>query len=105
MVLSRPACAEINSAMHQLTPVSYTTSEQHRDMSQARQTRYTADAQKRMSFIEWMSTLYTTPSFRNIVSGIIAGNKVNYRCAKEIGDAIIRRKGHPPRSHEITSSK
>ena len=62
-------------------------------MSQARQTRYTADAQKRMSFIEWRSTLYTTPSFRNRVSGIIAGNKVNYHCAKEIGDAIIRRKG------------
>ena len=85
----RPAYVVINSAMQQLTSVSYTTSEQHKDISQARQTRDTAGAPKFMSFIEWRSPFDTNPSLQNIVSGIIAGNNVNVHCAKEIGDAII----------------
>ena len=68
--LSRPACAEINSDIQQHTPVSYTTREQHRGMSQARQTRDTADVPS--SFIEWRSQFDTNPSLRNIT-----GNKVN----------------------------
>ena len=59
--LSRPACAEVNSAMQQLTSVTYETSEQHKDLSQARQTRDTADSEKLMSFIEWKSPFDEDP--------------------------------------------
>ena len=59
--LSRPACAEVNSAMQQLTSVTYETSEQHKDLSQARQTRDTADSEKLMSFIEWRSPFDEDP--------------------------------------------
>ena len=68
--LSRPACAEVNSAMHPLTSVTYETSEQHKDVSQARQTRDTADSEKLMWFIEWRSPFDENPLLRNIVSGI-----------------------------------
>ena len=59
--LSRPACAEVNSAMLQLTSVTQETSEQHKDVSQARHTRDTADSDKLMSFIEWRSPFYEDP--------------------------------------------
>ena len=50
--LSRPACVEVNSAMQQLTSITYKTSEQHKYLSQARKTRDTADSEKLMSFID-----------------------------------------------------
>ena len=53
--LARHACAEVNSAMKQLASVTYETSEQHKYLSQAWQTRDTADSEKLMSFIEWRS--------------------------------------------------
>ena len=44
--LSRPICAEVNDAMQQLTSVKYATSEQHKDLSKARQARDKADTNK-----------------------------------------------------------
>ena len=64
--LPRPACAKVNNAMRQLTLDTYATRDQHKDVSQARQTRDTADSEKLMSFIEWRSTSDADPSLRNI---------------------------------------
>ena len=36
--LPRPACAKVDNVMQQLTSVTHQTSEQHKDVSQARQT-------------------------------------------------------------------
>ena len=59
--LSRPACAEVNSVMQQLTSVRYETNDQHKDVSQARQTRGTADSEKLTSFIDWRSPFDEDP--------------------------------------------
>ena len=97
--LLRPACADVNSAMQQLTSVTYETSEQHTYLSQARQTRDTADSEKLMSFIEWRSPFDEDPSLRNIVSGITSRPEVNVDHAKQIGVCIrsssIRSRGKP----------
>lgn len=37
--LALPACAEVNSAMQELTGVSFNSGEQNKDMTQARQAR------------------------------------------------------------------
>ena len=87
--LSRPACEEINSAMQQLTSVPYETSELHKDISQARQTRDTADSEKLMSFIERRSPFEEDPSLRNIISGITSRPEVNVDHAKQIGISIL----------------
>ena len=44
--LSRPACAKVNTAMQQLTSVTFETSEQHKYLSQARKTMDAADSKK-----------------------------------------------------------
>jgi len=38
-LLSRPACAEVNQAMQELTEVNYNSREQNKDMTVARQRR------------------------------------------------------------------
>ena len=68
--LPRPACTNVNNAMQQLTSVTYQASKQHKDISQAKQTRGTADSEKLMSFIEWRSPFDADPSFRNIVGSM-----------------------------------
>ena len=42
-VLSMPVCASINETMQQFSGVSYETSDQHNDVSAARQARYVSD--------------------------------------------------------------
>ena len=64
--LPRPACTKVNNAMQQLTSVTYQMSEQHKDVSQARQTRGTADSEKLMAFIGRISPFDADPSLRNI---------------------------------------
>ena len=44
-----------------ISHMSYEISEQHKDLSQARQTRDTADSEKLMSFIEWRSPFDEDP--------------------------------------------
>ena len=100
--LSRPTCVEVNSAMQQLTSVTYETSEQHKDLSQARQTRDTADSEKLMSFIEWRSPFDEDPSLRNIVSGITSRPEVNVDHTKQIGVGILNEMvGKPVLKHSF----
>jgi 5'-3' exonuclease len=89
--LSRPVCAEVNMAMQQLTSITYQTSEQHKDISQARQTRDSRDCSTLLSFIDWRSPFEADSSLRNIVSGISAGSEVNVDDAKRIGYDILNK--------------
>ena len=82
--LPRPACTKVNNAVQQLTSVTYQTSEQHKDVSHARQTWGTVDSETLMSFIEWRSPFDAVPSLRNIVSSISSRRDVNVDHAKKI---------------------
>ena len=77
--------------MQQLTSVIYQTSEQHKDVSQARQTwgGGTADSETLMSSIEWRSSFDADPSLRDILSSISSRRDVNVDHAKKIIVAIL----------------
>ena len=66
--LPRTACTKLNNAMQQLRAVTYLTSEQHKDVSRARQTRGTADSEKLMAFIRRRYPFDADPSLRNTYS-------------------------------------
>ncbi len=51
-LMANPVCAEINNAMQQLTGVQYNTSEQHKDLTTARQGKYMADSCGLLEFLE-----------------------------------------------------
>ena len=59
-------CTKVNNAMQQLTSFTYQMSEQHKDGSNARQTRGTADSEKLMAFIGRRYPFDADPSLRNI---------------------------------------
>ena len=82
--------------MQQLTSVTYQTSEQHKDVSQARQTWGTADSVKVVSFIEWRSPFDADASLRNIVSSISSRPEVNVDHANNIRvTLLLKLVGHP----------
>lgn len=87
--MSSPVCAEVNEAMQQLTNVTFTTSEQHKDMSAARQSRDSMDVKKLIDFLKDKNPFEREGSLRNIVTGIVADDKVNVTQAKEIGEKIL----------------
>ena len=50
-LLSTPACAQVNCAMQELTGVSYTTSDEHTDVSKAQQERDMADTLEVLEYL------------------------------------------------------
>ena len=68
--LSRPICAEVNDAMQQLTSVKYATSEQHKDLSKARQARDIADINKLVSLLAERNPFEDSLSLPNILTGV-----------------------------------
>ena len=103
--LPRPACTKANNVMQQLTSVTYQTSEQHKDVSPARQTWGIADSEKVVSFIEWRSPFDADPSLRNVVSSISSIPEVNVDHAKQIRVTILHKLvGHPAFFQEESQS-
>ena len=71
-LLSMPACADINNAMVDLSGVGFHTSDQHKEVSHAR------------------NPFLDDPSLRNIDTGTTADRRVNADRTKEIGTNIIQ---------------
>jgi hypothetical protein len=88
-LLSMPACAEVNSAMQELTGVTYSTSEQHKDTTQARQKRDMNDTQILLNFLQDRNPFSQDPCLRSIASGITAHSMVNVDDAEQIGVRIL----------------
>ena len=77
-LLSRPVCLEVNSAMQKLTDVSYTTSDQHKDVTQSRQTRDMKDNQEILNYLHIRNPFYMDDAtLRNITTGVTASTEVN----------------------------
>ncbi len=51
-VLSMPVCASVNETMHRFSGVSYETSDQHKDVSAARQAR---DVSETVDLIDYLN--------------------------------------------------
>ena len=75
--------------MQSLTGVGYTTSEQHKEASTARQERDNRDIHLILSFLTDRDPFSEIAALRSIATGIVADNKVNAYDAKATGQEII----------------
>ena len=88
--LSAPVTSEYNSAMQDFTDLTYTTSPQHKDSTEARIKRDASDLDKiRMKLASSCSPFTFDPTLRNIINGIVAGPAVNVHDFESVGNKII----------------
>ena len=89
-LLSMPACAEVNRAIQELTSVKYDTSEQCKEMLNARQQRDLKDTEILMMALSDRSPYHhNPPQLRNIMTGIHAGEGINVDAAKGCWDHMM----------------
>ena len=88
-LLSRPACAEVNQAMQDLTGVNYNTGEQNKDMTTARQARDWKDTLTVLQYLQERNPFSMDPSLRSISTGVHAHPAVNVDEAAAVGDMIL----------------
>ena len=88
-LMLHPVCAEVHSAMQQLTGVHYNASEQHKDLTQAGQGELIEDSCELLVFLESRNPFSDNCSLRSIVTGINSGSRVNVDTAKEVGEKIL----------------
>ena len=75
-LMAHPHCSEVNNAMQQLTSINYTTNEQHKDTTNARQERDIADICELVEFLETQNPFSDAQNLRSIATGISA-DRVN----------------------------
>ena len=89
-LLSTPACAEVNEALQEYTSVSYCTSDQHKDVSPARQERDTRDSRKVLEYLESKSPFVANDSrLHSIDTGIIASCSANADKCSQVGKKVV----------------
>ena len=88
-LLSRPVCAEINLAMQEFTSVSFTTSEQHKDISSARQERDVQDTNKLITVISSRTPFSSNSPLHSLDTGVCAEESVNADQALAVGEQIL----------------
>ncbi len=81
-LMAHPVCAEVNNAMQQLT-------EQHKDLTTARQGKYMTDSCELLEFLESRNIFSDNCSLRSIATGINAGISVNVDTAKHVVEKIL----------------
>ncbi len=88
-LLSMPACAEINRVMLELTGVSYSTSEQNKDMTKARQDCDWKDTQTLLKYLHESNPFTSEDHLHSISTGVHASSSVNVDTAKDVGNTIL----------------
>ena len=86
---SAPITAEYNRAMQELNSLSYTTSEQHKDLTKARMKRDISDLEKIKTKLTSCPPFSEDSTLRNVVNGVVANPKVNVTEFQYIGRKII----------------
>jgi len=87
--LSAPVTSEYNSAMQDFTDMTYTTSPQHKDSTEARIKRDASDLNKIRAKLASCSPFTSDPTLRNIINGIVAGSEVNVHDYESVGNKVI----------------
>lgn len=87
--MSTPVTAEYNNAMQELNDLSYTTSEQHKELTETRMKRDTSDLEKISTKLTSCSPFTDDPFLRNIVNGVVTNDKVNVHEFESVGRKII----------------
>ena len=75
--------------MQDFTNLTYTTSAQHRDSTEARIKKDASDLEKIRKKLEACSPFTSDPTLRNIVNGIVAAPHVNVQDFESVGNKII----------------
>ena len=88
-LLSAPACPQVNCEMQGLTEVSYTPSDQHRDVSKARQETDMADTLVVLEYLTPRSPFGGNATLYSIASEITADTTVNCDCAQQVGKKVL----------------
>ena len=87
--LSMPVCASISETMQTFSGVSYETSDQHNDVSAARQARDVSDTVDLIDYLNERDPFVQNDSLFNIANGMTAQERVNVEKAREIGVNIV----------------
>ncbi|KAK4304743.1 hypothetical protein Pmani_023319 [Petrolisthes manimaculis] len=77
--------------MQEFTNLSYTTSEQHKDLTEARMKRDNADVEEISSKLVVWSPFSSDLSLRNIATGVVAEEGVNVHEYESIGHKIMHK--------------
>ena len=85
-----------NLAMQDLTARSYTTSEQHKELSASRVRRDETDVSKVAEKLDSFTPFSVDESLRNIITGINANEDVNVQDLFEIGKNIVQKMDGQP---------
>ena len=97
-LMSMPPCADINNSMQNLTGTNFLTSEQHKDTTKARQERDQQDTNTIICYLSKRSPFDLESSLRNIATGVIADDRVNYDKSqaerKKILDSLTGKNAH-----------
>ena len=87
--MSMPITAAYNMAMQDFNQLTHTTSDQHKETTNARMCRDISDIAKINSKLNTFTPFSEDPSLRNIVNGIEAPSDTNVHEYKKVGMNII----------------
>ena len=87
--LSAPVTSEYNSAMQDFTDLTYTTSPQQKDSTEALIKRDASDLDKIRMKRASRSPFSSDPTLRNIINGTVAGPEVNVHDFESVRNKII----------------
>ncbi|KAH3779964.1 hypothetical protein DPMN_157773 [Dreissena polymorpha] len=84
------ASSEQNSAMQDLTDLTYTTIPKHKNVTEVCIKADFSDIGKMQTEITTCSPYTSNPILSNMVNGIVAGSDVNVHAVEAVGKTIIR---------------
>ncbi|KAH3723861.1 hypothetical protein DPMN_049656 [Dreissena polymorpha] len=84
------ATSRHNSSMQDFTDLTYTTSPQHKDSTDACIKGDSSDLEKMQTQITTCSPYTANPTLRNMVNEIVAGSDINVHAVDAVGNTIIR---------------
>jgi hypothetical protein len=87
--MSKPITSEYNNAIQEFNNLAYTTREQHKESTDARVKRDSSDWSKISSKLIACTPFSPDPSWKNIVSGVVATADVNIHECESVGRKII----------------
>ncbi|KAK3848948.1 hypothetical protein Pcinc_044279 [Petrolisthes cinctipes] len=81
--------SEYNNDMQEFSGLTYTTSELHRESTEARMKRIHFDLEKIKEKLSTCMPFSPEPSLRNIITGLVAKENVNVHEFETVGNEII----------------
>ena len=89
--MSAPIMSELNTAIQEFNKLTYTTSEQHKDSTEARIERDASDLSKIVTRLISCSPFTSDPSLRNVINGMVGKSDVDVHEYESVGMNIIKR--------------